>query len=173
MVKIPLRGQIGLAATVMLTLLTSGHAMAAPQVPTATACSGTEAGGPQADADVKIQTKSGPKQIHFCLHHISSQRPDGCYRKYKLAMWRADPSGNPEVSAPFDRHFHIQVWMCGQRRPDLDLDERTNPDTFQGDYKESREVNYGNCGPQADDVGTDASNPDWTPQHIYAYVHLP
>jgi hypothetical protein len=102
------------------------------------------------------------------------QRADGCHRSYDMMVFVgdfADPARSSTAPYPQSVHFHIRVWVCRQRRPDLDLDEAGS--TIRS--SDSQYANYGSgpCGPQADNVGSDAYNPNWTPSHVHADARLP
>ena len=116
--------------------------------------------------------------VRYELASNAQQRPDGCYRDYDLQI-------NPQVQdyGPrpiFSNHYHIRIWVCGQRRPDLDVDFSESYDfnheqpPGQRGFAQTPWINYGpGCGVQADDVGSDSYSDYWTPAHAYALAHMP
>ena len=110
--------------------------------------------------------------VSLLLNTQHDQRADGCYRSYHMMVVVSDVAdGARSAPDPQSVHFHIRAWVCGQRRPELDLDETgTNIQSSDSQY-----ANYGSgpCGPQADNVGSDAYNPNWTPSHVYGDARIP
>ena len=163
-----------LALVPAVAVLSSLPAASARDVAAAGLCIG-HAESP--DSIVTVHDRRDNKDHRVGMHiqtFINDQRTDGCYLSYVLSWSMADLNDITNDMGPdAPEHLHIRVWLCGQRRPDLDGDQQYT-DAVPGRQLESKQFNIGpSCGRQADTMGSDVHSSTWTPSHPNLYARIP
>jgi hypothetical protein len=107
----------------------------------------------------------------FSIATNHEQRPDGCYWQFSFQVVTMDKvTGAMGPTYAQHLHAHLRIWVCGQRRADLDQDWDGSPAVSAPDMPP---INYGSCGPQVDDDGSGADNSNWIPSHVFAHASIP
>jgi hypothetical protein len=111
---------------------------------------------------------SAVNRVYYQLSVEATEKSDGCYRRYALAIVEFRSDDTQSRFEPDAVHKHVRVWLCGQRRSDLDVDSTEKGTVYTAYIKD------GACGPQADDLGSDAYSRSWTPeQHVFVTAEVP